>query len=47
MGAKRVDNGFRWLTVSPQGQPDFEIALMPIAPGQTMDQESGCFCVPW
>jgi catechol 2,3-dioxygenase-like lactoylglutathione lyase family enzyme len=24
-----MDNGFRWLTVSPKGQPDLEIVLMP------------------
>jgi catechol 2,3-dioxygenase-like lactoylglutathione lyase family enzyme len=24
----RMDNGFRWLTVGPKGQPDLEIALM-------------------
>ncbi len=24
-----MDNGFRWLTVSPKGQPDLEIILMP------------------
>jgi catechol 2,3-dioxygenase-like lactoylglutathione lyase family enzyme len=29
---------FRWLTVSPKGQPDFEIALMPVAPGPMMDE---------
>ena len=36
----RMDNGFRWLTVGPKGQPDLEIALMPTAPGPMMDQES-------
>jgi len=35
-----MDNGFRWLTVSPKGQPDLEIALMPTAPGPRMDQET-------
>lgn len=25
----KMDNGFRWLTVGPKGQPDFEIILMP------------------
>lgn len=24
-----MDNGFRWLTVAPKGQPDLEIILMP------------------
>ena len=27
-----MPNGFRWLTVSPKGQPDFEIILMKVAP---------------
>ena len=27
----RMENGFRWLTVGPKGQPDLEIALMPTA----------------
>src|SRR5262249_27856030 len=26
-----MDNGFRWLTVAPKGQPDFEIVLMKVA----------------
>ena len=25
-----MDNGFRWLTVGPKGQPDLEIILMPV-----------------
>ncbi len=36
----KMDNGFRWLTVTPKGQPDLEIALMPTAPGPMMDQET-------
>jgi len=36
----KMDNGFRWLTVSPKGQPDLEIVLMPTAPGPMMDQET-------
>ena len=36
----KMDNGFRWLTVTPKGQPDLEIALMPTAPGPMMDQQS-------
>lgn len=28
---------FRWLTVSPPGQPDLEIVLMAIQPGPPMD----------
>jgi catechol 2,3-dioxygenase-like lactoylglutathione lyase family enzyme len=27
-----MPNGFRWLTVAPKGQPDFEIILMLVAP---------------
>jgi predicted enzyme related to lactoylglutathione lyase len=29
---------FRWLTVSPKGQPDMELILMPVAPGPHMDE---------
>jgi catechol 2,3-dioxygenase-like lactoylglutathione lyase family enzyme len=29
---------FRWLTVSPKGQPDLELVLMPIAPSPMMDE---------
>lgn len=36
----KMDNGFRWLTVTPKGQPDLEIVLMPTAPGPMMDQET-------
>jgi catechol 2,3-dioxygenase-like lactoylglutathione lyase family enzyme len=36
----QMDNGFRWLTVGPKGQPDLEIALMPVAPSPMMDQET-------
>lgn len=36
----KMDNGFRWLTVTPKGQPDLEIALMPTTPGPMLDQES-------
>jgi len=35
-----MESGFRWLTVSPKGQPDLEIALMPTAPGPMVDQET-------
>ena len=27
-----MPNGFRWLTVSPKGQPDLQISLMKVAP---------------
>lgn len=36
----RMDNGFRWLTVGPKGQPEMEIALMLVAPGHKMDEET-------
>lgn len=35
-----MEGGFRWLTVSPKGQPDLEIALMSSAPGMKLDQET-------
>jgi catechol 2,3-dioxygenase-like lactoylglutathione lyase family enzyme len=35
----RMDNGFRWLTVGPKGQPDLEIVLMPVQAGPMMDEE--------
>lgn len=36
----KMDNGFRWLTVTPKGQPDLEIVLMPTDIGPMMDQET-------
>src|SRR5579885_101283 len=37
----KMDNGFRWLTVAPKGQgdPDFEIILMPTA-GPNTDEKN-------
>ena len=35
-----MDNGFRWLTVSPKGQKDIEIVLMKLAPNPYCDEES-------
>lgn len=32
-----MEGGFRWLTVSPKGQPDLEIILAQIAPGPMFD----------
>jgi catechol 2,3-dioxygenase-like lactoylglutathione lyase family enzyme len=32
-------NGFRWLTVSPKGQSDFQIILMKVAPGPKLQPE--------
>jgi catechol 2,3-dioxygenase-like lactoylglutathione lyase family enzyme len=37
---QKMDNGFRWLTVSPKGQPGLQIILMPIETGPMMDQET-------
>lgn len=34
-----MDNGFRWLTVSPKGQPDLEVVLMPTT-NPKMDAET-------
>ena len=31
---------FRWLTVSPKGQPDMELILMPIVPSPKSDEET-------
>ncbi len=36
----KMDNGFRWLTLCPKGQPDLQIVLMPTGPSPMMDQES-------
>jgi catechol 2,3-dioxygenase-like lactoylglutathione lyase family enzyme len=36
----KMDNGFRWLTVGPKGQPDLNIVLMPTDPSPMMDQET-------
>ncbi|HYY58008.1 MAG TPA: VOC family protein [Pyrinomonadaceae bacterium] len=35
-----MDGGFRWLTVGPKTQPDFEIALMEPKAGFMYDQET-------
>jgi predicted enzyme related to lactoylglutathione lyase len=31
---------FRWLTVGPKGQPEFELILMGIQPGPMMDEDT-------
>ncbi len=37
----KMDNGFRWLTVAPKGQPDLEIVLMKAAVNPFfLDEES-------
>jgi catechol 2,3-dioxygenase-like lactoylglutathione lyase family enzyme len=36
----KVSEEFRWLTVGPKGQPDFEIVLMEPKPGMLMDEET-------
>jgi predicted enzyme related to lactoylglutathione lyase len=35
-----MDGGFRWLTVGPKNQSDFEIVLMEIKPGFLFDEAS-------
>jgi predicted enzyme related to lactoylglutathione lyase len=34
----RMENGFRWLTVGPKGQPDLAIALMEVKAGMMLDE---------
>ena len=34
-----MPNGFRWLTVTPKGQPDLEIILMKVTPGPKLAAE--------
>ena len=36
----KMDNGFRWLTVTPPGQPDLEITLMEIRSGLMWDEDT-------
>jgi catechol 2,3-dioxygenase-like lactoylglutathione lyase family enzyme len=37
----KMENGFRWLTVSPPAQPDLEIALLsPLQGGMGFDEET-------
>lgn len=35
-----MDGGFRWLTLAPQEQPDFEIILMEPKPGFMFEEEA-------
>jgi len=35
-----MDNGFRWLTITPPDQPDLEIALMEPKAGPMLDAEA-------
>lgn len=35
-----MDSGFRWLTLSPKGQPDLEVILAQVTPGQMFDAET-------
>lgn len=35
-----MDNGFRWLTLTPPEQPDLEIVMMPTLSNPMMDDES-------
>jgi uncharacterized glyoxalase superfamily protein PhnB len=34
------EGGPRWVTLSPKGQPDLEVILMPITPGPSLDAET-------
>ena len=34
------EGSVRWLTLSPKGQPDLEIVLMPVTPGPVFDAEA-------
>jgi predicted enzyme related to lactoylglutathione lyase len=36
----KVSDDFRWLTVGPKSQPDFEIVLMEPKPGMLMEEET-------
>ena len=36
----KMGEDFRWLTVSPPGQPDLEITLMAVAPGMLWDEDT-------
>ena len=37
----KMENGFRWLTITPPDQPDLEIALLnPLAGGMSFDEET-------
>jgi predicted enzyme related to lactoylglutathione lyase len=36
----KMENGYRWLTVGPKGQPDLEIVLMEVKPSQMMDEKT-------
>ncbi len=35
----KMDNGFRWLTLSAPAAPDFEIIMMPIEAGMALNEE--------
>ena len=37
---QKMDNGFRWLTVSPKGQRGLQIVLVPTAPSPMMSEET-------
>ena len=34
------EGSVRWLTLSPKGQPDLEIVLMPVTPGPVFDADA-------
>ena len=35
-----MESGFRWLTLSPKGQPDLEVILTQVTSGQMFDAET-------
>ncbi|MCB1916227.1 MAG: VOC family protein [Rhodocyclaceae bacterium] len=35
-----MDGGFRWLTVGPRGQPDFQLILISPSPGPMFDEDA-------
>ena len=36
----KMGEDFRWVTVTPPGQPDLELTLMKVAPGMAWDEET-------
>ena len=36
----KMGDDFRWLTVTPPGQPDLELTLMAVAPGMAWDEDT-------
>jgi catechol 2,3-dioxygenase-like lactoylglutathione lyase family enzyme len=42
-----IENGFRWLTVSPKGQPDLELILSSTDPDSTFNEEESKILRSW